>query len=285
MFLKTKISCHEYLSYFNAVSNVEFYLANGIFGIEVKENGFVPIKRSFKSKLSSIFSQIGAFFSTYRRSIRQAQLNKKVDLLRQSISTINRIHGKCLKNQKEHAYQFHHKNAFFEHRLARLYLETLPRFNKLNKPAQKSSKIANWFKTRMGNLIKDPAGLKVNIVDYYLPPFPWISDTVLNIRKEIWKGNFRPEKKNAVLARFNTKGFLNVRPKLPLKNDTILKYYQMDLLDHWVLYRSLRKEKISREEFLEETKPLQPPAKKRLFGMDKDLEDYLSAQANAMDKI
>lgn len=227
-YIDPRITSSDYLNYFQAVGNVEIFLANKMDGVGVMHDHiFYPVRRSYKELFISFFKQIHLLFSSHARAVKQYETDKKISILAESIKIIN----ECQKNFESY-YNDDHEDSLTlaEKRFICLVNSTRSQFQKLNSLTQNSSRISKFIRALFGNSLGDPERIKITRPANYLS-FHQYNQFFAALRKEIWKGRM---------------GLSNINYLMNLRNGLD---YGVNLLDHWVLLHTLKNQKIPAEEF------------------------------------
>jgi hypothetical protein len=188
-----EISCEGYHDYYQAVSNLEFFVAQGIKGVEVKDDRFVVPKHS-QGKIKALFENITIFFSADKRRIKQAETDEKVKLLKQNLKTVNETHQKLYERAREECRSYDEPLTHFTKRATRLAYITEPSYQKLNRQTKSSLFFGiRWFKQRLGTDIKKPPKFKQFKLraefSKRVTQSDWIKvdPQILALRKKVWQ--------------------------------------------------------------------------------------------------
>jgi hypothetical protein len=239
--MESSINCSKYLDYYQAINNVEIYLANGLDGIKV-ENRKLAILSSMNLQLipdssslagiKALFENIALFFSESKRKQKQNDTDEKVKLLAESLKIINNIH-RDLSQEISTKDEFS-KLSHFAQRVARLACVTEPSFERLNRET-KISKFAvlNWFNQMLGREIKKTLNVhQFNLRTQLRSKIDHVEDLemcpeILDVRMRVWEGTQQQKIQHIEKYMRAKTDPLETREKKPLS-------YCEDLLDLWM---------------------------------------------------
>lgn len=186
-FINTNVSAEQYMQYFDAITTVEFVAKNGLDNVKVDTDRLAPSNHSIKQSFSHLFDPIKALFSKEYREIRQRERNEKLVVLFEQIKIINKMHKTCEKVQNN--LRSLKKDDVYKERMARLYAESTPAIDKVNKMLRRQSK-DNWSNRHFGSQIHLPtAAFITNFTNVNITVVDSMSKDIKKMRQEIWKGN------------------------------------------------------------------------------------------------